>query len=103
MDNMELMDEVQMNGEAAVIETEGAQVADGFNNKKFVDSPLSSSSFFPQAFMTCSAMAFASLASATLTLTLSTLRPKASIGDQGAIAIFADSEGNVVGLHSLVN
>ncbi|MCC6589470.1 MAG: TonB-dependent receptor [Bryobacterales bacterium] len=43
---------VSVSAEVAAIETEGAQVADGFNNKKFVDSPLSSSSFFPQAFMT---------------------------------------------------
>ena len=43
---------VSVSAEVAVIATEGAQVADGFNNKKFVDSPLSSQTFFPQAYMT---------------------------------------------------
>jgi len=43
---------VNVSADAAVIETEGAQVADGFNNKKLVDSPLSSQTFFPQAYMT---------------------------------------------------
>jgi hypothetical protein len=43
---------VNVTASASVIETEGAQVADGFNNKKFVDSPLSSQTFFPQAYMT---------------------------------------------------
>lgn len=43
---------VSVSADVAVIETEGAQIADGFSNKKFVDSPLSSSSFFPQAYMT---------------------------------------------------
>jgi hypothetical protein len=43
---------VNVTASTAVIETEGAQIADGFNNKKFVDSPLSSQTFFPQAYMT---------------------------------------------------
>ena len=43
---------VNVTASASVIETEGAQIADGFNNKKFVDSPLSSQTFFPQAYMT---------------------------------------------------
>lgn len=38
-------------GGAAVIATEGAQIAGGFDREAFVDSPLSQS-FFPQAFMT---------------------------------------------------
>ena len=29
------------------------------------------------------------------------LRPRSGIGEQGAIAVFSDPEGNVVGLHSL--
>lgn len=36
---------------AAVISTEGSQVANGFSHEAFVDSPLSQS-FFPQAYMT---------------------------------------------------
>ncbi len=28
------------------------------------------------------------------------LRPRSSLGDQGAIAVFSDTEGNIVGLHS---
>ena len=48
---------VSVSAEVAVIATEGAQVADGFNNKKFVDSPLSSQTFFPQAYMTTLPMA----------------------------------------------
>lgn len=43
--------EVTVSGGAALIETEGAQIADGFNKQQFVDSPLSQS-FFPQAYMT---------------------------------------------------
>lgn len=43
---------VNVSADIAVIQTEGSQVADGFNNKKFVDSPLSSQTFFPQAYMT---------------------------------------------------
>lgn len=42
---------VSVTADAAVITTEGAQVANGFNKEKFVDSPLSQS-FFPQAYMT---------------------------------------------------
>lgn len=38
-------------GGAAVIATEGAQIAGGFDREAFVDSPLSQS-FFPQAYMT---------------------------------------------------
>lgn len=43
---------VSVSAEVPVITTEGAQVAGGFNNKSFVDSPLSSQTFFPQAYMT---------------------------------------------------
>src|ERR1044071_8982297 len=43
---------VNVTASTSAIETEGAQIADGFNNKKFVDSPLSSQTFFPQAYMT---------------------------------------------------
>src|SRR5258706_1955116 len=43
---------VSVSAEVAAIATEGSQVADGFNNKTFVDSPLSSQTFFPQAYMT---------------------------------------------------
>src|SRR5690242_6771853 len=43
---------VNVTASATVIDTEGAQIADGFNNRKFVDSPLSSQTFFPQAYMT---------------------------------------------------
>ncbi|MBI3679393.1 MAG: TonB-dependent receptor [Acidobacteria bacterium] len=43
--------QVNVTAEAAVISTEGSQVANGFNNSSFVDSPLSQS-FFPQAYMT---------------------------------------------------
>ncbi len=43
--------EVTVTGGSAVIETEGSQIADGFNKQQFVDSPLSQS-FFPQAYMT---------------------------------------------------
>lgn len=43
--------EVTVVAGAAVIATEGSQVAGGFNNQQFVDSPLSQS-FFPQAYMT---------------------------------------------------
>lgn len=43
--------EITVTGGAAVIATEGAQIADGFNKEAFVDSPLSQS-FFPQAYMT---------------------------------------------------
>ncbi|HYM12330.1 MAG TPA: carboxypeptidase regulatory-like domain-containing protein [Bryobacterales bacterium] len=42
--------EVTVTASAAVISTEGSQVAGGFNRKAFIDSPLSLS-FFPQAFM----------------------------------------------------
>ncbi|MBI1355490.1 MAG: hypothetical protein GC160_14185 [Acidobacteria bacterium] len=45
--------EVTVTAGAAVITTEGAQVADGFDHEKFVTSPLSYS-FFPQALMTTS-------------------------------------------------
>ncbi|MCB9383117.1 MAG: TonB-dependent receptor [Bryobacterales bacterium] len=45
--------EVTVTAGAAVITTEGSQVSDGFNDEKFVDSPLSYS-FFPQAHMTTS-------------------------------------------------
>lgn len=43
--------QVSVTANAAVIATEGSQVAAGFNNTSFVDSPLSQS-FFPQAYMT---------------------------------------------------
>ena len=43
---------VNVTASTSAIETEGAQIADGFGNKKFVDSPLSSQTFFPQAYMT---------------------------------------------------
>lgn len=43
--------EVTVSAGAAVIDTEGSQIADGFNKESFVDSPLSQS-FFPQAYMT---------------------------------------------------
>jgi len=43
--------EVTVTAGAAVISTEGSQVASGFNKNAFVDSPLSQS-FFPQAYMT---------------------------------------------------
>lgn len=43
--------QVNVSAEVSVIATEGAQVAGGFNNTAFVDSPLSQS-FFPQAYMT---------------------------------------------------
>jgi hypothetical protein len=43
--------QVSVTANAAVISTEGSQVAGGFNNTSFVDSPLSQS-FFPQAYMT---------------------------------------------------
>ena len=42
--------EVTVKANAAVIATEGSQVAGGFNRKNYVDSPTSVS-FFPQAFM----------------------------------------------------
>ena len=42
--------EVTVAANAAVINTEGSQIAGGFNRKNFIDSPLSLS-FFPQAFM----------------------------------------------------
>ncbi len=42
--------EVTVTANAAVINTEGSQVAGGFDRSKFVDSPMSLS-FFPQAFM----------------------------------------------------
>lgn len=37
---------------AATIETEGAQIQQGFNNKQFVASPMSQQTFFPQTLMT---------------------------------------------------
>lgn len=43
--------QVNVTADAAVITTEGSQVANGFNNSSFVESPLSQS-FFPQAYMT---------------------------------------------------
>jgi hypothetical protein len=43
--------EVTVSAGAAVIATEGAQIAGGFDREAFVDSPLSQS-FFPQAYMT---------------------------------------------------
>ncbi len=43
--------EVTVTAGAAVISTEGSQVAAGFSSQQFVDSPLSAS-FFPQAYMT---------------------------------------------------
>jgi hypothetical protein len=43
--------EVTVTGGAAVIATEGSQIAGGFDREAFVDSPLSQS-FFPQAYMT---------------------------------------------------
>ncbi len=43
--------QVSVTAESATITTEGSQVAGGFNNTAFVDSPLSQS-FFPQAYMT---------------------------------------------------
>ncbi|MEJ7605636.1 MAG: carboxypeptidase-like regulatory domain-containing protein [Bryobacteraceae bacterium] len=43
--------EVVVSAGAAVIATEGSQIAGGFNREQFVNSPLSQS-FFPQAFMT---------------------------------------------------
>lgn len=43
--------EVTVTGGAAVIATEGSQIASGFNREAFVNSPLSQS-FFPQAYMT---------------------------------------------------
>jgi hypothetical protein len=43
--------EVTVSGGAAIIATEGSQIASGFSREAFVNSPLSQS-FFPQAFMT---------------------------------------------------
>jgi hypothetical protein len=43
--------EITVSGGAAIIATEGSQVASGFSREAFVNSPLSQS-FFPQAFMT---------------------------------------------------
>ena len=43
--------EVTVSAGAAVIATEGSQIAGGFKTEQFVDSPLSQS-FFPQAYMT---------------------------------------------------
>ncbi|MCZ2080615.1 MAG: TonB-dependent receptor [Bryobacterales bacterium] len=43
--------EVTVTAGAAMIATEGSQIADGFSRETWVDSPLSQS-FFPQAFMT---------------------------------------------------
>ncbi|HWC00974.1 MAG TPA: carboxypeptidase-like regulatory domain-containing protein [Bryobacteraceae bacterium] len=42
--------EVTVSADAAVINTEGSQIAGGFNRKGFIDSPMSVS-FFPQAYM----------------------------------------------------
>ena len=43
--------EVTVNAGAAVIQTEGSQIAGGFSGNAYVDSPLSQD-FFPQSFMT---------------------------------------------------
>ena len=43
--------EVNVTAGTAVIATEGSQIADGFTNRQFVNSPLSTQTFFPQGFM----------------------------------------------------
>ncbi len=43
--------EVSVTAGTAVIATEGSQIADGFTNREFVNSPLSAQTFFPQGFM----------------------------------------------------
>ena len=43
--------EVTVEAGAATIATEGASISAGFDNKQFVDSPLSQQTFFPQTLM----------------------------------------------------
>ncbi len=43
--------EVTVTAGTAVIATEGSQITDGFTNRQFVNSPLSTQTFFPQGFM----------------------------------------------------